>query len=176
MKNLKKKDINFLKLFTAYQIAELVICFIFNYYITLAYTRPVNVGEVVDLAYTIKNFMYAPGLAIQYGIVIVIWFISVLMNIKYLKVIKIALYLSVDMIIPLAIPMFLFIGFSYVKGFADVGVSRFAHFVYWMLGFALLIVCSKVAFFKFYEKRFVPQEELPNAKTMEKEYIADNDV
>ena len=66
------------------------------------------------------------------------------------------------------ITMFCFIVFPYVDGFA--------HFVYWILGFALLIVCSKVAFFKFYEKRFVPQEELPNAKTMEKEYIADNDV
>ena len=167
MKNLKKEDINFLKLFTAYQIAELVICFIFNYYITLAYTRPVN-GEIVDLAYTTKYFRYGLGLAIQYGIVIVIWFISVILNIKYLKIVKIVLYCSIDMIIPLALPIFCLFVFPYA--------SIFTHFVCWLLIFALLIVCSKVAFFKFYEKRFVPQEELPNAKTMEKEYIADNDV
>ena len=164
---LKKQDINFLKLFTLYQISELVICFIFNHCIYLAYFRPVN-GEIVDLEWTTWHFMYGHGLGIQYGIVVAIWFISVLFDCKYLKIIKIVLYCSIDMIIPLAIPMLFFIGFSYH--------SRFAHYVFWLFGFALLIVCSKVAFFKFYEKRFVPQEKLPNAKTMEKEYIADNDV
>ncbi len=166
MMKLKKQYINFLKTFTLYQIVELVICFIFNHYITLAYSRPVN-GEIIDLAYTTKNFEYGPGLAIQYGIVIAIWFISVLFDCKCLKIIKIVLYCSIDMIIPLSIPMLFFIGFPYH--------SRFAHYVFWLFGFSLLIICSKVLFFKYYKKRFSSQEEHPKIKTIKKDVIAASD-
>lgn len=147
MMKLKKQDINFLKLFTLYQISELVICFIFNHCIYLAYFRPVN-GEIVDLEWTTWHFMYGHGLGIQYGIVVAIWFISVLFDCKYLKIIKIVLYCSIDMIIPLALPIFCLVVFSYA--------SRFTHFVCWLLIFALSIICSKVAFFKFYKKRITP--------------------
>ena len=149
MKNLKKQDIVFLKLFTIYQIVELVICFIVNHFINLAYTRPVNVGEIIDLAWTTKNFMYGPGWAIQYCLVILIWIICVLWDVKYLKIAKIALYCSIDMIIPLVIPISFFIVMPYVSGFA--------HYVCWLLCFALLVIFSKVLFFKYYEKRFGPK-------------------
>ncbi|MBP5369248.1 MAG: hypothetical protein J6Z01_12435 [Bacteroidales bacterium] len=167
MMKLKKQDINFLKLFTLYQISELVICFIFNHCIYLAYFRPVN-GEIVDLEWTTWHFMYGHGLGIQYGIVVAIWFISVLFDCKYLKIIKIVLYCSIDMIIPLAIPMLFFIGFPYISGFA--------HFVYWLFGFSLLIICSKVLFFKYYKKRFSSPKEHPNTKTINKDDIADSDI
>lgn len=148
----EKQDINFMKLFTLYEIVELVICFIFNHCIYLAYWRLEN-GEIVNLAYTIKNFMYGLGLAIQYGLVFFIWIVCVLWDIKYLKIVMIALYCSIDMIIPLVIPMFFFIVWPYVSGFA--------HLVYWLLGFAVLVIYSKVAFFRFYQKRFCSHEERP---------------
>ncbi|MBR4621577.1 MAG: hypothetical protein IKO46_11430 [Salinivirgaceae bacterium] len=154
MKNLKKQDIVFLKLFTIYQIVELVICFIVNHFITLAYWPPVNNGEIIYLAFTTRHFMYGPGLfgpglAIQYGLVILIWIICVLLDVKYLKIAKIALYCSIDMIIPLVIPISVFIVMPYVSGFA--------HYVCWLFCFALLVILSKVLFFKYYEKRFGPK-------------------
>ena len=110
-----------------------------------------NVGEVIDLAHTTKNFIYGLGLAIQYGIVIIIWLISVLLNIKSLKIAKIVLYCSIDMIIPLVLPIFCLFCFSPHS-------SRLAHYVQWMFVFALLVICSKVAFFKFYKNRFALQD------------------
>ena len=170
MKNLKKKDINFLKVFTIYQIVEILVWYLFSGCLLSAFysSSNVDVSIMMCFSFTFEVSIYGLGFIIQYAIIIILWFLCIIKNTRYLYIIEKVYYSSIDLIISLVIPVIMFVLFS--------NDNVYNCYVYFLLGFALLIVCSKVAFFKFYEKRLVPQEELPNAKTMEKEYIADNDA
>lgn len=115
-------------------------------------------------AFSFKISIYGIGFAIQYAVIIILWILCIINNIRYLSVIEIVFYCSIDLIISLAIPIFMFVLFSNDKVYDS--------YVYWLLGFAVLVICSKVAFFKSYKKRFSSQEEHPNIK---KDVIAASD-
>lgn len=148
MIHLKKQDIGFLKLFTLYQIVEILVWFAFSFLIMYITMKTYNntEEEINHFAWLFEWYFYGLGFAIQYVVIIILWIGSVFMDTTLLRTIKITLYCNLDLIITLFAPMAMFFFFSNDKAYNS--------FIYWILVLALLVICSKVMFFKYYKKRF----------------------
>jgi|GEM_PF-717142 magnesium-transporting ATPase (P-type) len=135
-KNVKEnRNKKFLKLFTIYQILELLSCFVFNFFTCLYYK-----GIDFDIYGVFSTSMiWTPGIVVQYIIALLFWSCS---N-KYYHKIAITTYCSLDFIFILGL-MLIFIFFSPLH----------KYYIKANIAFIILIFLSKILFFEFVAAKY----------------------
>lgn len=156
------KNHRIILLYTIYQIAELLACLVFLCLNCHANATSPNVGDEVDIAFIVYDFIpYAIGVGIQYVLVVLTFMICVKFGFDYLSKIKVVTYLSIDVVFPIALPIFMIVMFGLYP------------YVIWMLYFAIFIVCSKFLFFRYIRWQYCPKKSLStSAQHHGKDYVS----
>lgn len=132
-------------LFTIYQIVELIVGFVFSCLLNIKYSRPEYPRGAIDFDLIMSYFeRLVIGVGIQYVIVFFVFYVCVRLGYNFLPKIKIATYISLDMLFFVWIPVF----WVFVLGSGSSHIS----YVNCHLMFAAFVFCSKVLFFSFVDR------------------------